>query len=102
MSDGILKAQQFIERLRSSGFYVSNASVFGSWAKGSATDESDIDVCVISPNFGKDYIQEMVDLRKVSLSVDSRIEPIPFTPQDYADRLGSLASEIRKNSIKLK
>jgi len=102
MNDAIVKAQEFIDRVRNSGVFVSNASVFGSWVKGTAHAESDIDVCVVSPNFGKDYIAEMVSLRKISLSIDSRIEPIPLTPEDLADPYSTLASQIRKYSLPLK
>ena len=102
MNQAIKKAQQFVTLARNAGVLVVNASVFGSWAKGRGTADSDIDVCVVSPNFGKDYIEEMVELRKIALKVDSRIEPIPFTPQDLSDSYGTLATEIRKHSIALK
>ncbi len=102
MNDALVNAQVFIDRVRDSGVFVSHASVFGSWAKGTAHTESDIDVCVVSPDFGKDYIAEMVRLRKISLSIDSRIEPIPLTPEDFADPYGTLASQIRKYSLPLK
>lgn len=101
MNDAIIKAQEFIDKVRSSGVFVSNALVFGSWAKGIAHKESDIDVCVVSPSFGKDYIADMVSLRKISLSIDSRIEPIPFTPEDFIDPYGTLATQIRLHSIPL-
>lgn len=102
MNDALVKAQKFINRVRDSGIFVSTASVFGSWAKGTAHKESDIDVCVVSPSFGKDYIEEMVSLRKISLTVDSRIEPIPFTPADLADPYSTLSSQIRKHFLPLK
>lgn len=102
MNQAISKAQKFIDQLRKSGVFVSSSSVYGSWVKGTANKDSDIDVCVISPHFGKDYIKEMVELRKIALEVDSRIEPIPFTPEDFQDPFGTLASEIRKHSINLK
>lgn len=102
MNEAFLKAQQFVNKVKKTGITVSGASVFGSWAKGKATSASDIDVCIVSPQFGKDYIREMVDLRKISLSVDSRIEPIPLSPEDYHDPLGTLASQIRKFSHPLK
>jgi uncharacterized protein len=101
MNDALSQAQAFIDKLKINGLSITTASVFGSWAKGTATKDSDIDVCIVSPRFGIDIIQEMVDLRKIALSVDSRIEPIPFSPEDYQDPLSSLASEIRKHAITL-
>lgn len=101
MNEPILLAQEFINKVRQSGISITHAALFGSWAKGKATKDSDIDVCLVSPSFGRDYIQEMVELRKISLSIDSRIEPIPLTIKDFNDPLATLASEIRKHSINL-
>ncbi len=101
MNNAIANAQEFINRVKKSGIVVSNVSVFGSWARGTAGEDSDIDVCVVSFGFGDDYIQEMVDLREIALSVDSRIEPVPFSPEDFRDPYGTLASQIRKYSLPL-
>lgn len=101
MGEAVKKAQNFVDLVRESGIFVSEASVFGSWAKGTADADSDIDVCVVSPGFGKDSIEEMVQLRKIALKVDSRIEPVPFSPKDLNDPYGTLASEIRKYSLPL-
>ena len=102
MGEAVKKAQDFVNLVRESGILVSNASIFGSWAKGKADADSDIDVCVVSPNFGKDSIEEMVQLRKIALKIDSRIEPVPFSPEDLQNPYGTLASEIRKYSLPLK
>jgi|SRR3989338_4172991 len=102
MNDALIKAQKFIDEVRRNGVFVSQAKVYGSYSKGIATEDSDIDVCVVSPSFGKDYIAEMVKLRKIALKIDSRIEPVPITPEDLSDRLATLSSEIRKYGIALK
>jgi len=101
MNDALKKAQIFIDQVRQSGVPVSNATVFGSHSKGVATKDSDIDVCVVSPTFGRDYFEEMVRLRKIALKVDSRLEPLPFNPSDLADPYSTLASEVRKYGISL-
>lgn len=102
MNDSFKKAQSFVDLVRDSGILVSNASVFGSHAKGTATKDSDIDVCIVSPVFGKDYFQEMVNLRKIALKIDSRLEPVPFNLIDIADPYSTLASEIKKYGVDLK
>lgn len=99
MNDAMKQSKIFLEKLKLAGIPVSQAYLFGSYAKGNATQYSDIDVCVVSSTFGNDYIQEMVDLRKISLQVDSRIEPIPFHPRDMSDPFSSLATEIQKYNI---
>lgn len=101
MNEAIQKAQQFIDKVKRGGIPILHASIFGSWAKGTAHKDSDIDVCVVSPTFGGDFVKEMVALRKIALSVDSRIEPIPFTPEELADPYAPLAAQIRKFSLPL-
>jgi uncharacterized protein len=99
MTNAIRKAKLFIQKLDKEGFDVRKAYLFGSYASGNANKDSDIDVCVISQNFGRDYIAEMVQLRKISLQIDSRIEPIPFCPDDINDPYSAIASEVRKNGV---
>lgn len=94
-------AKQFIRILPKAGIKVSQAFLFGSHAKGNAKKDSDIDVCVISSSFSKDYLAEMVKLRKHSLKIDSRIEPVAFLPGDLNDKYSTFASEIRKYGILL-
>jgi uncharacterized protein len=101
MTDQIKKVKLFIKKVNESGIPVNSAYLFGSYAKGTAGKKSDIDVCIVSNVFGKDYIKEMVNLRKISLGIDSRIEPVPFNLIDINDPYSSLASEITKTGISL-
>ena len=73
--------------------------VFGSQAKGKAKKWSDIDICVVSKAFGKDYHTEMVNLMLASDDSDYVIEPHPYNPIDLQEKYDSLASEIRKYGI---
>lgn len=95
------KALQFIRDLKKAGISVSKAYIFGSYAKGTADENSDIDICIISKALGKDYFEEMVKLRIIALKIDSRIEPVPFSPKDLDDPYSSLAAEIRKYGVML-
>jgi len=56
--------------------------LFGSYARGHADEASDIDLAVLSDNFGKDSIEEMMTLSKLSWQVSDRIESIPLTHKD--------------------
>lgn len=101
MNEAKEKAKQFVKSLSKTGIKVNKAYLFGSYAKGTNQKNSDIDVCIISSSFTKDYFAEMVKLRKYSLKIDSRIEPVPFLPKDLDDKYSTLASEIRKYGIPL-
>ena len=78
---------------------VEAAYVYGSQVKGTSTEWSDIDLAVISPDFA-DPFQERLALMRLAAQIDDRIEPHPFTPQDF-DASNPLASEIRKTGVRV-
>ena len=80
---------------------VQSAYLFGSFARGFVHEGSDIDVCIISPVFGKDYFDEEMDLRRETLKVDSRIEPVAFNPADFDDKYNLLVHEIKAHGIQI-
>lgn len=75
--------------------------VFGSHAKGTNHEWSDIDVCVVSPRLGNEVFDEMVALDKLTASIDDRIEPHPMNPTDLNNKYDTLATEIRKYGIQV-
>ena len=101
MNDVQTVVRNFAQKVSSSGVPVSDAILFGSWAKGTATPDSDIDVCIVSPNLGKDWVSEIVSLRQLALGIDRRIEPVPLNPEDMRDKFHPLANEINKFGIKV-
>ncbi len=56
--------------------------LFGSWARGTNHEESDIDIAVILKEFDNpmDMRLELMRLRR---KIDSRIEPHPFREKDF-------------------
>jgi predicted nucleotidyltransferase len=79
---------------------VEAAYVYGSQAKGTATEWSDIDVAVVSPDFSADLFQERVALMLLAAQIDERIEPHPFTPQDF-NANDPLVSEIQRTGVRV-
>ena len=73
--------------------------VFGSQVKGTAKPWSDIDVCVVSPQFGHDYHAERVSLMNIRNTEFVDIEPHPYHPNDLKDKWDGLAAEIRRTGI---
>jgi len=90
---------QYIDLLKHKGVDVSKVILFGSYAKGTAKPESDIDIAVVSSQFGKNNLKEMMFLRRIALKIDSHLEPLPFSPKDINDRYSTLAQEIIKYGI---
>ncbi|MDR4497851.1 MAG: nucleotidyltransferase domain-containing protein [Candidatus Scalindua sp.] len=99
IEDSIIKIiKRYIEELENNGIKISGAVVFGSYAKGVVHDDSDIDVALISEAFtGNRYDdrRKVVPLRR---QIDSRIEPIPFRPEDFNE--GSMLVDEIKNTGK--
>ncbi len=89
-------ALKFAEILEGQGITVEKMIVFGSHVKNKASEESDIDLCIVSPEFGKDPVEELQFLFKQTRKVDTRIEPIPVSPQEYRESLSPLIFEIKK------
>jgi predicted nucleotidyltransferase len=83
-----------ISRRRSRG----SSTLYGSYARGAAKDWSDIDLAIISPDFIGDMFEERLELMRLAVSMDERIEPHPFRPEEFNDNQ-PLASEIRRTGI---
>lgn len=88
--------RRFTDHIKKSGIPVRYAVLFGSWAKGNANKDSDIDVCLVSPRFGQDELSEMQYLMRETMHVDDRIEPIPLSVEDYETDATPFIIEIKK------
>ena len=87
--------KKYIAELNKSGIYVHKAVLFGSWARGKATEESDVDVALVSDTFTGDRIQDRRKIVPFRRKINTRIEPMPFTQDDFNTK-GILAEEIAK------
>lgn len=75
--------REYINLLRKNNIRVYRAILFGSYARGQAHEDSDIDVAIISPDLGKDRIEEAVLLKKIAEEVDLDISPRPYSVEQY-------------------
>ena len=75
----------FLDKLRGSGISVSKAYLFGSYVSGRADKWSDIDIAIVSPQIGDDRFEERVRLTELAMSVDDRIEPLPFNQDTFSE-----------------
>lgn len=89
---------KFIDKVKENGITISSAYLFGSYAQGKGSKWSDIDVAIISPRMSYDRLDERIRLMKLSVTVDSRIEPVPFRPDTFVDE-DPLAWEIKRKGI---
>lgn len=97
----ITKVRSYIRKLKAEGLRIDQAIVFGSYAKGKQKPWSDIDVGVVSRNFGKDYHEELVALLTLRGNKFLDIEPHPFKKKSLNDPFDSLAQEVKKYGIRI-
>ena len=74
--------------------------LFGSYAKGTETEDSDIDIAVISDDF-EDIYDSMATLMGMTWDIDARIEPHPITTEDYENDETPFAVEVKNTGIKV-
>ncbi len=72
--------------------------LYGSYAKGTATENSDIDIAVIVHEIEGDYLDEAVLLFKLIHPVDNRIEPVLIV--ESHDESGFL-EDVRKTGYRI-
>lgn len=75
--------QRYLRLLKENGVNAQKAVLYGSRARGDAAEHSDIDLLILSPDFGADRVREGQFLFKMARRVDARIEPVPVHPSEY-------------------
>ncbi|MBI5184375.1 MAG: nucleotidyltransferase domain-containing protein [Nitrospinae bacterium] len=96
------KIEKFVKALRREKINIAKVILYGSRASGESHEYSDIDVAVVSPDFGKDRFEEGAQLFKIACKIDSLIEPVPISLESYEkDTWIPLIYEIRENGVEL-
>ena len=101
--DAVLKTvRQFKKALESIDIQVEQLILYGSHAAGTAREDSDIDVVVISPSFsGKSYWQRIDILTEAIYKVFAPIEASAFTPEEWKAEK-SLLVDYARNGVLVK
>jgi Nucleotidyltransferase domain. len=94
--------KKFVESLKREGISIDHVILYGSYASGRMRPDSDIDVAVISRNFGKDRVEEGMNLFRIAGKIDSRIAPVPISTKVYEnDTWIPLIYEIREKGVRI-
>lgn len=94
---------RFLDSITRKGIHVEKIVLYGSHVSGKIHSGSDIDVAVISPDFGKDRFEEGKMLFQLAWRIDPRIEPVPISSESYEkDTWLPLIYELREKGIELK
>ncbi len=78
---------------------VKKAFLFGSYAKGSNSSDSDIDIAIVYGS-KKDFFEVQMQLLRLRRKIDLRIEPHPIREKDFS-ALNPFADEIMQFGIEL-
>jgi predicted nucleotidyltransferase len=96
-------ARKFAKRLKLEGISVDRVILYGSYAAGKVRRDSDIDVAIVSRDFGKDRVNEGITLYRIAGEVNARLEPIPISTEAYEnDTWLPLIHEIKVKGLELK
>ncbi|MDI6792998.1 MAG: nucleotidyltransferase domain-containing protein [bacterium] len=94
--------KRLIEALVKKNIRADKVILYGSYAEGKNTEYSDIDIAVVSDDFGKDRIEEKMLLFRLGSRIDPRLEAIPLTPRAlYEDTWVPLIYEIKTKGVEL-
>jgi len=75
--------KRYLETLRTKNIKVKKAILYGSCASGGNDKDSDIDLAIISPDFGRDRFGEALMLKKLTRDIDMDISPRPYSVEQY-------------------
>ena len=94
----VIVVKKYIAELKRNKISIRKAIIFGSYAKGDAKKESDIDVALVSEVFSGGRFEDRRKIIPLRREIGNRIEPLPFRPEDFEND-GILAEEIKKTGV---
>ena len=75
--------------------------LFGSYAKGTQNENSDIDIAIITDDFKNDIFDEELNLMKLRRNIDTRIEPHLIRIEDFKNAETPFIQEVINTGIKV-
>ena len=75
--------------------------LFGSYAKGTENEDSDIDIAIITDDIKTDKFDEEVKLTLLRRKIDNRIEPHIISINDYENDETPFVVEVKNTGIKV-
>ena len=90
--------KEIMSKVKTSSFVL---LLFGSYAKGNARKNSDIDVAVISPDFKSPWSALDYLYSKLPYGKGWVIEPVGFSPADFSSKYSILINEIKTYGVEV-
>lgn len=92
--------ERYLQALNRHRIPIKEVVLFGSYAKGHETEWSDIDIALVSEIFEGDRMADKDKIRKITLSISSELEVVPFPSNEFNEQ-NPFAREILQTGIKL-
>ncbi|MBF0565078.1 MAG: nucleotidyltransferase domain-containing protein [Nitrospirae bacterium] len=93
--------EEFLTLVSSKGIKIERAVLFGSYARGMATEWSDIDLAITSSDFVGIPFHDRGMLTECKLKVDWRLQIFPYRPEEFTEE-SLFAKEIIETGIEIK
>ena len=94
--------RRYIQLLNESGLSIEKAFLYGSYATNQATQESDIDVLLVSKSFDKPGIETKTLVWSLTRKIDTRIEPYTIgISKFFSDDISPLLQIVRREGIEI-
>lgn len=88
--------------LKKNNFTYSKIYLFGSYAKGKADKNSDIDVAVVAEGSGVSGWLKKMKLWQLARRIDTRIEPILLSSKEFSkNKASQMAVEVKKTGKRI-
>ena len=92
--------QKYVDKILEN-YNVEAIILFGSYAKGTEREDSDIDIAVVTDDIKTDVFDEEVKLMVLRRGIDYRIEPHIIRIQDYKEKNDPFIKEVINTGIKV-
>ena len=98
--DIMKKLRRFLSMVKEEGIRLDKVILFGSYVKGMQNEWSDLDIALVSKDFTGIGFYDCKRINPFIIKVDSRIEPHPFTTEDFT-RDNLFVDQILKEGIEI-
>ncbi len=100
--DIIALIQMLLKRLVQEGIPVEKAFLYGSYARGEANEESDIDILLVSELFDDNDDRTVGKTWRISSTIDTRIEPYTVGKKRFlTDRTSPLLQLVKQEGFEI-
>ena len=92
--------QKYVDKI-CENYKIEAIILFGSYAKGTNNENSDIDIAIITDDFENDIFDEELNFMKLRRNIDTRIEPHLIRIEDYKNAETPFIKEVIDTGIKV-